>query len=420
MTTKIRSLSFYFAGILKNYIASYRGLSTSVWQGIIISFVEATLVGICYFLSIYFVNDLKISVENAGLLLTCYGLGTIVGALISGKLCDYFSPGIISIISLLLQSLGYFALTLTNSFSFLATYLFIIGIGAYGFITSNHVWVLARCKNEQARLKAINLLNVASNIGLGISAIIISLLSIYGFFIVFKLSSLFLLLTSIFLIIQETRESNFRKIIYSTDVISNIQQHAHVVEAKVKEYINYYVLGCLFVVGMIISQINSTYPLYLQTSFPEMGVKSFGFLFTLNTFMVIAFQTAVVEMFSHRNKIFMIGISSFLIGIGMTLLNLSYFFIFALLACIIYSLGEILFFPISQFLYYEGSKNKGHSLGMYRMVYAVSRVAGPTLGGVIYQQLGGHILWYVCGILGFVCFVSPLFFKSSINHFLKY
>jgi hypothetical protein len=85
-----------------------------------------------------------------------------------------------------LPSIAYLALIKARSVNFLIVDLFVIGIGSYGFITSNHVWVLSRCQSGKSeRLKAINILGVASNLGLGLSAVVISLLTNSGFVPIF-------------------------------------------------------------------------------------------------------------------------------------------------------------------------------------------------------------------------------------------
>jgi MFS family permease len=111
----------------------------------------------------------------------------------------------------------------------------------------------------------------------------------------------------------------------------------------------------------------------------------------------------------------MIGIGALLLGTGMLLLSLSCMFSLAMLACIIYTIGEMIFFSLSHLICYQNGaeKKKGSSLGIYRMIYASSRVVGPTLGGLIYQQWSGDALWYICGFIGLACF-------SACYHYRKY
>ena len=398
-------MTIYLTTALKSYVSSYQGLPSLAWQGIIICFIESTLIGICYFLSLYFVNELHIDIAKAGILMSFYGIGTVIGGLIGGKLSDRISPITVSIIGLLIQSFAYLILTQLQSFYLLSLNLLIIGMGSYSFITANYVWVLAYChRGENERLKALNILGVASNLGLGLSAMIISLFTTHHFTSLFLFSGSVLLLTACYLMVIRKNSINPSK----STLVSQKDQSTSLFPRK--KTIAWLALLCLFLMGIIISQTNSNYSLYLQEIFPEMGIKSFSILFTINTLMVVFLQAPVVDLFSTSNKVLMIGIGAFLLGFGMAMLVFSYTFPIAILACVVMTLGEIIFFAYSQLICYEEGDEgkKGHSLGTYRMVYAGSRIAGPLLGGFIYQTLGGNMLWYLCGVFGLICLMGAI------------
>ncbi|WP_404809670.1 MFS transporter [Legionella longbeachae] len=67
----------------------------------------------------------------------------------------------------------------------------------------------------------------------------------------------------------------------------------------------------------------------------------------------------------------------------------------------------MLFISTAQLLCYELSSNqkKGQSLGLFQTAFAVSNVIGPTLGGIIYQNWGGNLLWYCSMFIGTMCFL---------------
>ena len=108
---------------------------------------------------------------------------------------------------------------------------------------------------------------------------------------------------------------------------------------------------------------------------------------------------------SDSNKVWMVGVGAFLIGVGMGLLSIATVFSMAVFSCIIYTFGEMIFFSMAQFVCYQrgAEKKKGQSLGAYRMVYATSRFIGPMAGGFIYQHLGGQVLWSLSGAIGVIC-----------------
>ncbi len=393
--------------LLRKFYENYIGISPLVWQGILIGFVESTLMSLCYFLSIYFVNELHFSIAEASFLITAYGVGTIMGGVLGGRLSDLISPRFVSVGSLIIQASACFALTKMKTFLFLISILFVIGVGSYGFITSNHVWTLLRC-NQYERLKAINLLDVASNLGLALAGLIVGLVAVQQFPRLFLISSILLMLIAVFLIIVN-KNTNNEIIMMPLSENNEHQYQSH------HTMVVYFVLASLFGVGLMVSQTNSTYPVFIQSIFPLWGTKSFSILFALNAILVVLLQGPIINQLKSVNKIVLIGIGAFLFGLGMFMLNIAYAFWIAIISCLITTIGEILFFSVAQLICYEkGSVDKkGHSLGSYRAVYATSRVIGPASGGVIYQQFGSQSLWTLCFILGSTCLFSSYYFRRG-------
>ncbi len=393
---------FFPSNFIHAYLQSFRGIPSIAWKGIIVNFVQSIFTCIIYFLTFYFVNYLKLNVFQAGFLISCYGAGTIIGGLLGGKLSDRFSSGVISGIALLVESIAYLTLVKNQHFYLLMINLFIMGISTYSFITANTLWVLEKCqRDENLRLQGMNILNVASNLGLGLSAIIISF---------FKFENL-LALASLIIFAMAIYIFNIEKI---NHIKTNRQNKTSTISKIFHDKILIYVFLALFSMGIIIAQTNSTYSLFLTSRFPDMGVKSFSILFMINTMMVVLFQTVLVDAFKQINKMILLGISVFLLGISMLILEFSFNFSMAIFSMIVMTIGEILFFSISQFICYERSAEdkKGQNLGIFRMTYAASRVAGPFLGGFIFQQYGSMYLWYFCFGLGAI-FAWPGIFSRT-------
>lgn len=398
----------YVMSFVQFYLASFRGVSKPCWRGISLSFIESTLMSVFYFLSIYFTKELHLDIKTSAFIISCYGLGAILGGLLGGSLSDKLAPHIVSACSLGLQAIGYAALLFVHATPFLMCDLFVIGIATYSFITANYLSVLGYCQNDEAqRLKVINFLSIASNLGLGLSAILIGELANYGFKSIFLISSSMTLLLAILLIIQSP--TNFT----ATDTHTDTDETSHIRKQQDQKVI-WLALTCVLFVGAIVAQLSTTYPIYIANHFSQYGLKAISILFAINSFMVVFIETPVGAYFKDSNKIQMIGVGSFFIGLGMFLLSVSHLFIFAIVSCMLYTLGEIIFFCMAQLVCYQKSnqRKKGHGLGMYRTIYATSRVAGPVLGGYIYANLGGNMLWYISAIIGTLCLFACQLFKA--------
>lgn len=398
----------------KSYFQNYAGLPSLCWRGIFLNFFESFLVGIFYFFSIYFVNVLHLNLATTGSIISCYGMGAIAGGFIGGRLSDKFSASFVLACSLLIQSLGYFALIKLQNTTLISLDVFILGIAAYSFITSNYLCVLnSSIGKDGQKLKAINLLSTASNLGLALSAIVIAMMIPYGFKNIFLISGSILSLLSLYLFLQEKK-----RLMSGNIEVQTTSQNDLILSPKVVNKSNlsvmWFILFSTLFIGAIVSQRSTTYSIYIQTAFPDLGVKAISILFTLNTLMVVILEVPIGNYFREYNKILLVGIGGFLIGIGMLLLSFSYFFMIACIACIIYTLGEILFFCMAQYVAYQKGdyQKRGHRMGIYRTFYAASRVIGPFVGGRLYHHLGADVVWFVSGWIGLCCLTACVYFKK--------
>jgi MFS family permease len=334
-------------------------------------------------------------------MMSSYGLGTVLGGISSGRLCDRYGSVTLSSIGLFSMAASFILLGTLSDVYLLVLNLFVLGLSVYSFKTSNDVWMLDQCgSDDQMKMKVVNLSRVAMNLGLGVSGIIIGIFADYGFSYIFYMFGVTLFLSSIYLIIQNRNDAkrNENKQHLDNNIKPNFQ-------------ILIICLFSLFCVGLMIAQLGTSYPIYLIEAFPSMGMKSVSILYLLDTFLIVFVQAPLTNALINSNRMIVMGIGAFMMGIGMFILSLSNIFALAVLSCLVWTTGEMLFMPMSELLCYEngGAKRKGRAIGTYQSVYAISAVIGPATGGYIYQHLNGNVVWYLCAILGIICLVISLY-----------
>lgn len=404
----------YSNNTIKKYITSYQGIPLICWKGILFSLIESTIGGVCFFLSFYLVNILHLPIYKDGFIISSYGLGNIIGGLIGGKLSDNISPFITMCLSLIFQIICYFMLAQILTFNLLLVNLLTLGVATYSFITSNNAWTLQYCSDiEKEKLQAINLLYVSSNLGISLSALLIIIFSPDGFKYIFISSSFALMISLCYLILGKNKEKP-----KNADCLNPIEM-GKISQNKKNSSLKLLILLCVFGVGLIISTRMSTYLVYIYDSFPEFGIRGMSVLFAINPIIIVLFQSSLINVFRGFHKLTIIGLGCFFMGIGMMLLNLSSMFYMAIVACIVYTCGEILFFSMAQLVFYEEGENnrKGEALGIFKSVYAISMILGPSLGGLIYHNLGGSTVWYLSGVIGIFCFTICCFYRQMIIHY---
>ncbi len=402
----------YFLFFFRLYCRQYSGLPYNTWHHIFLSFIVTAATGISFFFSLYLVSFLHINLELTGLLITCFGLGTICGGVIGGRLSDRLTPHFVSFLSLFILFFCYIVILFLKNLEMLGLLLFVMGFFSNSFRTANNAKALSYVKVE--KLKAINIMAISYNLGLAVSGVLVSFIGGFGLKNVFIFSSIMLFMAILYLIF--TKRCNNRSVILPLATrIENETPPFTEEKAEKSKMVLLIALATLLIFGFYIAQLNTTYPVYLTDQFPRFGLKSFGYLFLLNPIIVIFFQAPIGNSFQHTSKVMIMGGGIFLYSAGLFMLNhLFAMYVLAIFSCLFYTLGEMLFMPRAQLLIYlHGAENKkGSALGLFQSVYSLGIIIGPITGSFIYARLGVTALWDFCGMLGLAALVLCFFYRS--------
>lgn len=386
---------------IDKYIDNYRGMPAQSWITTTYTFIQSIVIGVCYFISLYFINTLNITISTTGILLSCYGAGTITGGYLSGRLSDLIGYQLISRISLVIEIICLILLSQFTSVNTLMIALFFLGFSIYSFKTSNDICLLKQCHiDPNLRVRAMNISRAAMNLGLGISGLFIGIFTDYDFSRIFYFFSILLTITLLIHLCSNHsyQESN------SSNHIDHATHPAHFTQFNI--HIISLTMFCLFNVGLMIAQLGTTYPIYVKDLFPSLGMKAVSILYLVDTILIAFAQVPLTTIINQFDKIILLGFGAILMGIGMLILSFSIYFWIAIISCIAWTTGEMIFMPTAQILCYENGREhqKGHSMGLFQATYASSAVLGPTLGGYVYHHMSGNAVWYTCFTLGIICF----------------
>lgn len=396
----------------KKYISYYSGLSRTAWEAILLTFLEGLAGGLSFVLSLYFVNVLHFSVERAGYLVALYSVGTAVGGLLAGRLSDVVLPRFVSTVSIFAHSMAYVFLLYQQSFFALGINLFVMGICSYGVITSNRIWIMKISGSDAAlRLKTLNISYAASNLALGISSTILGLFSIGTMYILFQCAAVILFFSGILLLfLSKELPENIKKNL-------NAFQQKNISHPQANFKIFLFILMCLCVAGFYVSQMATTYNIFVEKTFPELGLLAIGILSVINTFSIVFFQAPLVSHLQNKNKLMIVGVGLALMGCGFILLNYTfYFFSIAVISAFVYVFGEMLFFSVAQLICFEKAptNKRGQAVGIFQFVYSISKIGGPAIGGIIYQYFGASQLWFLSALLGLLFLLFCFYYRSEV------
>ena len=153
-----------FKNAFRKYIDNFRGFRREVWILTLVTFINRAGTMVLPFLSKYLNDDLHFSYEQIGNILVCFGIGSMVGSWLGGKLSDKIGFYKIMVFSLFVSGLMFFGLQYVTSYIGLCIAVFSIMVVADMFRPAMFVSIGAYAKPEN-RTRALTLVRLAINLG---------------------------------------------------------------------------------------------------------------------------------------------------------------------------------------------------------------------------------------------------------------
>lgn len=383
---------------IKKYISAYRKLDLRCQKFLIFYMLQSITAGVGFFISIYLSINIGLSIDLIGKIVGSFVAGNLAGSWFVSKILDRVDPYKISSISLITQGLSFILICVTRSPIILAGSMFVMGASGYIYLICNDYLITNLAgKDSDNRALAISLLNVSSNIGIGLGGVIVSYLSKHHPLIMFGTMGVSLLIMSVIYFFE------------SDEFINNIEENTIIKKSPFN--FNFYLLSLsvIFLLGVIFAQHRVGYAIFLEEHFGESGASS---IFLINSLLIVFSLPTVTRLANKYNQIFVMGLGGFLLGGGMFLLQYTHSFLFVIFICIISTFGEMLGGVFSQLICFQCSheNEKGKAMGYYKFLYSLGTIFGTIIGSRLQENLGINSVWNLCGISGLLVFLSCLYF----------
>ena len=303
------------AKAFNSYRNSFKGLSTQVWWLSLITLINRAGTMVIPFLSLYLTENLSFTLSNVGWIMTAFGLGSICGAWIGGKLTNIFGFYKVMFWSLFLSGFMFVGLQFIHSLVGVCIAVFFLILVADSFRPALFVAVAAYCKPEN-RTRSVTLLRLAINLGFSLGpavggAIIFSM----GYAGLFWIDGLTCIIASLLLIyaLNERKAGNDKK-----EVETGVKGSPY----KDKAYLVF--LGALLLIGFTFMQYFSTIPLYYN-DIHQLSEKEIGWLMSLNGLLIFLVEMPLVNYFEQErfSKYRILAISTLLFAFSFFVLNIS-------------------------------------------------------------------------------------------------
>jgi len=349
---------------------------------------------VLFFLMLYFTQDLKLSIQQAGIILSFYGVGSMIGALSGGWLSDRIGTKKVMLNSLVSGGTFFIILGYIKDIYLLSALLIVVAIIAESFRPAIMTALANSCK-PQNMTRGFALIRLAINLGVSIGPAVGGFLALYDYIYIFWVEGLTCIFSGIYILFAYNENNSVH------DEHANRAQPLS--KSPLKDLLYIQLLMIMLVTGIVFNQIFNTWPVFLRETY-LFTEDHIGLLLGLNAFIIVLVEMPLIHKVEEYPVLKVIAIGSLLLcaGLGMVIINNT--FSFVALTVVIFTIGEMLSFPLmSSFIANRGAgKRRGQYMGLMTFTFSLSFVIGPLLGSYILHAYGAEILWLGAVVAGLI------------------
>jgi MFS family permease len=361
-----------------------------LWTGTLVNRLGSFVVP---FLSLYLMRERGFREEQAGLVVSLHGAGSVLAALVGGTLADLVGRRKTLLAGLWLGSAAMLSLGFSRATWQICVSAFLLGLLGELYRPAVSA-ALADVVRPEDRARAYGLLYWVVNVGFSIALPLAGLASRFGFLALFVADACttFLYGLIIWWKVPETRPALSPERAESSRRLPSL--------APFRDPVFLAFALPVFLTALIFSQGSVT--LLMDLTSHGMTAATFGLVLATNGVLIVLLQPFAGRMMGTMRRATGLAWASGLTGLGFGLHALGANPWLATLAVGVWTLGEIAQSPVASTVVADlaPTEQRGTYQGAYYMLWALSSCLAPALGSWVLGHHGPYALWGGCLALG--------------------
>ena len=394
--------------LFNNYINTFRGLSREVWWLALITLINRAGTMVIPFLSLYLTESLNFTLSNVGWIMSAFGLGSVAGSWLGGKLTDKIGYYKVMLYSLFATGLLFIALQFLSTFVSFCLGIFLVMLVADMFRPAMFVALSAYSKPEN-KTRSVTLIRLAINLGFSagpaIGGVIITSISYAGLFWIDGITCI--IATIVLLKVLNPK---------STKTLDDVKVENPKSAYSDKSFLIFLVAMMLF--GIVFLQYFSTMPLYYR-DIHTLTEFEIGLLMGMNGFIIFIFEMPLIKWLenSRFTKSGLMLFGAILTGLSFIVLNMTSWVGILIIGMLLMTVGEMIAFPFSNAFAMQRAKrgNQGEYMALYSIAFSFAHIFGHNAGMQMVNKVGFDNTWYVISLLAALC----VFLLFILKQFMK-
>jgi len=345
------------------------------------------------FMSIYCIQQLHFTIVQAGTVMALFGVGSISGSFIGGKLTDRIGFYDLQVGALLSGGMLFLLLGYQHTFLTVCAGTFVLSLCNESFRPANST-AIAHYSTPENKTRSYSLNRLAINLGWAVGSGFGGLLAAINYHLLFWVDGISNILAALLLLKLMPRSSIVNTIRKTRETIKKASPY------KDKIYLVFILLSTLF--AMCFFQFFIMEPVFykLQWHFSE---RFIGILMALNGILIGLVEMVMIHnLEGKRHGLIYITTGVLMGGIGFALLiYLPASVAAGLIVVLLMTFSEMFSMPFMNSFWISRSSeyNRGEYAALYSMSWSAAQVCAPLIGGAITAYGGFSLLWWaLCGL----------------------
>lgn len=379
--------------IFHSYINTFKGLSKEAWMLSMVMLINRSGSMVLPFLGVYMTDHLKFNLESAGIVLSFYGIGSVLGSWLGGFLTDKFGEYDVQSWSLFLSAPIFLIIPFFPTIEMMAFLIFLQSTISDTFRPANSVAITKYAKPENLT-KAFSLNRMAINLGFSIGPALGGILSGISYNFLFIVNAIGALAAGIIYVIFFRKRNKVFREKRKSEPIKTLETVVTKSPYRDFPFLVYSFLCTIFAICFF--QFFNTIPLFYK-DVAKLSQTDIGFILGYSGFIIVLLEMPLVSIAERTLK------TSQILFLGALFAGFSYLLLvfgssipLLIFSMTILSISEIWALPFMSTVTAVRAKsgNKGAYMGLNGIAFSFSFIVTPFLGTYVVSQFGFNALWY--------------------------
>lgn len=383
--------------LLHIYTNSFKGLSRESWMLALVMLINRSGSMVLPFLGVYMTDHLHFSIENSGIILSFFGIGSVIGSWLGGMITDKIGEYRVQSLSLLLSVPLFCLIPLFKTEAGLAGIILLQSIISEAFRPANSVAITKYAKPENIT-RAFSLNRMAVNLGFSIGPALGGILSAISYEFLFFSNALGALVAGVMYILFFGKRNKrvAEKTKKAEEVLSVKKEGSPYRDTK-------FLIYCFFCVlfSICFFQLFSTLTIFYKDT-AHLSQQSIGFILGYSGIIIVLMEMGFVQMAEkYFSLAFTMLIGTFICGFSYAMLAFDYSIVTLVVSMTLLCIGEIWTLPFMSTItaLRSGKNNKGAYMGLNGMAFSLAFIITPYLGTMVAEKFGFDYLWIATGVI---------------------